>query len=104
MLARRTGQPIVPFHIAVQRAHTFEKSWDRFQIPHPFSRAVIAIARAIEVPQHADRVAVERKHAEMQAALERARDTAEGWFALKPEEQPRVRSEWDAAVSEPATR
>ncbi len=104
MLARRTGQPIVAFHIAVKSAHTFEKSWDLFQIPHPFSRAVIAIAPALEVPQHAGRDEVERKHAEMQAALERARRAAEAWFTQGPEERRRTQSEWDGTINAPAIR
>src|ERR1700676_1828398 len=33
MLARRSGRPIILFHVGLERAWTLEKSWDLFQIP-----------------------------------------------------------------------
>ncbi len=99
MLARRTGQPILCYHVGLERAHTFEKSWDLFQIPLPFSRAVVAMAPPIYVPGDADREASERRHAEMQAALERCRDVAESWFQITETERERLRSEWNAPRS-----
>lgn len=96
MLARRTGQPIVAFHIGLNRAHTFEKSWDLLQVPAPFSRAVVAIAPPIRVPADANADLMQQKHAEMQAALERVRDAAEGWFRVTPDERDRLRAEWNA--------
>jgi len=95
MLARRTGFPIVVFHIALEKAYTFQKTWDLFQIPYPFSRAVIAIAPAIYVPARADRDLLERRHAEMQAALERVRDLTESWFQVPEPECERLRAEWN---------
>jgi lysophospholipid acyltransferase (LPLAT)-like uncharacterized protein len=97
MLARKSGHPIMVFHIGVERGHTFERSWDLFQIPHLFSRAVMIIAPLIEVPGDADRELLERKHAEMQAALERVRDLAENWFTMPEAERERIRGEWRGA-------
>jgi hypothetical protein len=96
MLARRTGCPIVVFHAGLENAHTFENAWDHFQLPQPFSRGVILIHPPIEVPAEANADLLERKHAEMQAALERARDVAEAWFRTSPDERARLRSEWNA--------
>jgi lysophospholipid acyltransferase (LPLAT)-like uncharacterized protein len=96
MLARRTGCPIVVFHVGLERAHTFRKTWDLFQLPYPFSRAVILFAPPIEVPSHADQETTARKHAEMQAALERARDAAESWFSLSAEPRDLERAAWKA--------
>jgi lysophospholipid acyltransferase (LPLAT)-like uncharacterized protein len=96
ILARRTGCPIMVFHIGVERGYTFRKSWDLFQIPYPFSRAVMVIAPAIHVPPDADRETLERKQGEMQAALERVRDLAESWFGLAEAERERIRGEWNA--------
>lgn len=93
MLARRTGHPIVVFHIGLENARTFEKTWDLFQIPRPFSRAVVVISPPIEVPTDASREALEAKHAEMQRALERVRDVAESWFCLAADERARLRQE-----------
>jgi lysophospholipid acyltransferase (LPLAT)-like uncharacterized protein len=95
MLARRSGCPIIAFHIGVERARTLEKTWDLFQIPKLYSRAVVVIHPAIEVSQHADRGEVEAKHAEMQVALDRARELGESWFALSEAERERARAEWN---------
>ena len=96
MLARRTGCPIVVFHVGLESAHTFPKTWDLFQIPYPFSRAVILFPPLIYVPADANHATVERKHAEMQAALERTRDAAESWFTLSPQEREQQRAIWRA--------
>jgi lysophospholipid acyltransferase (LPLAT)-like uncharacterized protein len=94
MLARKTGHPIMVFHIGVERGHTFERSWDLFQIPYPFSRAVMIIAPLVHVQADADRATMEQKQAEMQGALERVKDLAEGWFAMTEAERERIRREW----------
>lgn len=47
-LAGATGQPIVPFHLEADRAWTM-KSWDRAQIPKPFSTVALAIGEPIEI-------------------------------------------------------
>ncbi len=95
MLARRTGFPILAFHIGLERAYTFEKSWDLFQVPHPFARGVVVLSPPLYVPADGDREALRCKHAEMQAALERVRDVAESWFTLSPRERERERAAWN---------
>lgn len=99
ILARRTGYPISVFHIALQRAHTFKRSWDLFQLPYPFSRAVMFVAPPIRVPIDADSETIHRKQAEMQAALERVRDVAESWFGLSEDERDRLREQWSEYAS-----
>lgn len=47
-LAGATGSPILPFHIEADRFWTM-KSWDRTQIPKPFSTLVVAIGAPLEV-------------------------------------------------------
>ena len=95
MLARRSGHPVVCFHIGLENAYTFQKAWDLFQIPHPFSRAVITVAPPVEVPESADEALLEKKHSEMQAGLDRAREAAEAWFRLSPEKRDAMRQEWN---------
>ena len=95
MLARRTGCPVLVFHVGVDRGITFEKTWDHFLLPKPFARTVILFAPPIYVPQDAGRAMLEAKHAEMQRALERVRDIAESWFTLGEEERARHRAEFD---------
>ena len=106
ILARRSGKLISVFHIGVNRAFTFRKSWDLFQLPLPFSKVVMFVAPPIQVPVHADGGAIKEKQEEMQRALERVRDAAESWFALDEKQKVKVREEWSAFAgrSEPANR
>jgi hypothetical protein len=87
MLARKTGAPVMVFHIGVQRGTTFVKTWDHFLLPHLFTKTVMIFAPPIEVPPDADAAFLESKHNEMQKELERVRDIAESWFSLSEEER-----------------
>jgi lysophospholipid acyltransferase (LPLAT)-like uncharacterized protein len=57
-LAKATGHPVLPFHLEASRYWT-TKSWDRTQIPKPFSTVAIAMGEPLEVPKHADEQAIE---------------------------------------------
>jgi lysophospholipid acyltransferase (LPLAT)-like uncharacterized protein len=50
--------------------------WDKFVIPLPFSRIVIAIGAPRYVPRVTDAVAVERHQAEMESELKRLYEEA----------------------------
>jgi lysophospholipid acyltransferase (LPLAT)-like uncharacterized protein len=95
MLARRSGRPIILFHIGLERAWTLRKTWDLMQIPKPFTRAILVIAPTLEVPRDAGHDGLEKKHREMQKTLERLRDVAESWFSLTEEERERQRALWN---------
>lgn len=95
MLARKTGCPIMVFHIGVDRGVTFKKTWDHFLLPMPFARAVILFAPPIYVPKDANAEVMGAKHTEMQRELERVRDIAEGWFLLSKEAREKYRAEFN---------
>jgi len=76
LLARNTRVPIYPFYIAVEKAWVL-KSWDQFMIPRPFSRALLRIGKLMYIPPEADTATLASYHAEMQAALDRLRVSAE---------------------------
>ena len=95
MLARRTGRPIVVFHVGLERARTLKKTWDLFQIPKLFTRAILVIAPPIDVAEDINREALEEKHQEMQKMLERVRDVADKWFSLSEAERERERTIWN---------
>jgi lysophospholipid acyltransferase (LPLAT)-like uncharacterized protein len=69
-LAGATGQPIVPYHIEAD-SHWTLNSWDRTQIPKPFSTVALAIGEPIKV-ESTDDATLERKRAELQDALQSA--------------------------------
>jgi lysophospholipid acyltransferase (LPLAT)-like uncharacterized protein len=80
ILAKKTGQPIVCFHISTERKIQLN-SWDLAQIPLPFSRALILKAEPIYVSRQADEAEVERCFQQMQAALDRLREEADACWA-----------------------
>jgi len=94
MLARKTGCPVMVFHVGVEHGKTFEKTWDHFLLPRPFTRTVILFAPPIYVPADADPQMLEAKHAEMQRELERVRDIGEAWFSLTDAERGRYRAQF----------
>jgi lysophospholipid acyltransferase (LPLAT)-like uncharacterized protein len=94
MLARKTGCPIMVFHIGVDCGKTFERTWDHFLLPAPFAHTVILFAPPIYVAKDADAESMAAKHAEMQRELERVRDIAESWFALSEAERDQHRAEF----------
>ncbi len=76
LLARNTQAPIMPFYIAVEDGWVL-KSWDKFVIPKPFTRAHVRVGRFIRVPKETDSAQSQQLHAEMQAGLDRVREYAE---------------------------
>src|SRR5256886_15132398 len=79
LLAKKTGFPILPFTITAKRFWEAKKSWDRFQIPKPFTRACVVIAPPIYVAPDADDEALEARRAELQAALDEINQRGEEW-------------------------
>jgi lysophospholipid acyltransferase (LPLAT)-like uncharacterized protein len=75
-LARHTGQAILPFHISVRRSVELP-SWDRLQIPLPFTRAVVIVAEPIYVARDTSSEETALKQEELQATLDRLRLEAE---------------------------
>jgi lysophospholipid acyltransferase (LPLAT)-like uncharacterized protein len=65
-LAQMSGRPLIPVGPVVQWKFCL-KSWDRFQIPLPFSRATIKFGEPMRVGPEADREAV---RAELQRRLD----------------------------------
>jgi len=52
-LARATGNPVLPFHLEADRCWTVN-SWDRTQIPKPFSTVALVVGEPFVVPADAD--------------------------------------------------
>src|SRR5262245_48052749 len=67
-LAKLTGSPVVPFHMEASNFWSL-KSWDRTQIPSPFSTVAVTVGSPIDVPPDADEAALERKRVELEESL-----------------------------------
>jgi lysophospholipid acyltransferase (LPLAT)-like uncharacterized protein len=79
-LAKATGQPLLPFHSEAVSSWTLN-SWDRTQIPRPFTTVAMAIQPPIYVPRHADAEALEAYGRELEAALKSARSECQRLLA-----------------------
>jgi lysophospholipid acyltransferase (LPLAT)-like uncharacterized protein len=69
LLAKKTGHPIVPVTMALDRYWTLP-SWDLFQIPKPFTSACVYVAPPIYVPVDADEEMLAAKQEELQRTLD----------------------------------
>ena len=67
-LAKATGQPLLPFHSEAASSWTL-KSWDRTQVPKPFTTVALAIAEPMYVPRGADDAALEEWQQRLQQSL-----------------------------------
>jgi lysophospholipid acyltransferase (LPLAT)-like uncharacterized protein len=66
-LAGATGQPIVPYHVESDRHWTLT-SWDRTQIPKPFSTVALVIGEPIDILS-SELPVLDQKCAELSGAL-----------------------------------
>ena len=80
LLSQMSQRPIVPMAYAASRATLFQ--WDKFVLPWPFSRIVIAVGEPRQVPRAIPPSALEAWQkdmaAEMKTLFARARDALDG--------------------------
>lgn len=74
-LAKKTGNPILPFIVECKHVWNLN-SWDRLQIPMPFTKARVFFAEPILVETGSD---VALKLAELQSALDSLVETGKRW-------------------------
>jgi lysophospholipid acyltransferase (LPLAT)-like uncharacterized protein len=78
-LAQMTGAPIGAFHLEPEHAWVM-KSWDRFQVPKPFTRICVSWAQWTRVAADLPAEEFEPKRQELNDAIERARHRALAHF------------------------
>jgi lysophospholipid acyltransferase (LPLAT)-like uncharacterized protein len=67
-VAKLTGAPIVPLTSSSVRHKAFT-SWDRFQLPYPFTRVQVRYGPPLTVPRDADENTVEAVRAQLEESL-----------------------------------
>jgi lysophospholipid acyltransferase (LPLAT)-like uncharacterized protein len=77
-LAKKTGNPIMPFVIEPKNRWT-TKSWDKMHIPKPFTRALVIIGEPIYVDGNADETEIDAKLAELQRSLDSLVERGRQW-------------------------
>jgi lysophospholipid acyltransferase (LPLAT)-like uncharacterized protein len=68
-LARATGNPVLPFHLE-SSSYWMTNSWDKTQIPKPFSTVALVVGDPLEVPANADDQQLEAFRQEVEKRLE----------------------------------
>ena len=75
-LAAATGNPLLPFHLEAS-SYWSVRSWDRTQIPKPFSTVALVVGTPLEVAKDSPSEALEESRVELERRLasleERAR-------------------------------
>src|SRR5262250_2633388 len=67
-LAKATGNPVLPFHLEADRFWTLG-SWDRTQIPKPFSTVALVVGEPFHVAGDADDDAIESARRRLETEL-----------------------------------
>lgn len=84
LMARIGGTPMVPLACAADRAW-FLKRWDRFMIPKPFARVVVATGEPVVVPRSTPMEQLESFGQQMQQAINALTEAAEQALQRKKE-------------------
>ncbi len=91
VMARMLGIPILPVAIASSSAWRFD-SWDRFQVPRPFSKALVLLGNPIVVDPEADTDEIERIRSSLEKRLSELNSNAlERLSILEGESKWRIR-------------
>lgn len=69
-IAQFAGLKVVPTITSGQKRWVFEKSWDKFMIPKPFSRVMIRFGTPIEIPEALSEEAFEEKRRYIEQQME----------------------------------
>ena len=67
-LASATGNPLLPFHLEAS-SHWSLRSWDKTQIPKPFSTIALVVGEPMEIERDAPADALERARVEVERKL-----------------------------------
>jgi lysophospholipid acyltransferase (LPLAT)-like uncharacterized protein len=74
-LAKATGNPVLPFHLEASSYWSI-RSWDRTQIPKPFSTVALVVGEPMQVSRDAADEHIERARCELEARLRALEDRA----------------------------
>jgi lysophospholipid acyltransferase (LPLAT)-like uncharacterized protein len=86
LLAQMSGRPIIPLSYAASRAWKIQ--WDRFIIPWPLSRIVVAVGEPLYVPKGLDAAGLERLQLDMEQRLRTAFEAARAGLGTELASKP----------------
>ena len=82
-LASRTGSVIIPLTARAKYRYVFNKAWDKYEFPLPFSPAIVILGKPIEIPTGASEAVIEQKRQELEQVLLKTTNQADSYFELK---------------------
>lgn len=86
-LAQKSGVPIIPFALVVDRKWVSQKSWDKFEIPKPFAKCVAYYGEPLYVEKELTDEQLEIEKERLIAALHetnrRGEEVLEAWLKEK---------------------
>ncbi|MCX6559477.1 MAG: lysophospholipid acyltransferase family protein [Candidatus Aminicenantes bacterium] len=83
-LGAETGALLVPYTLGASRKKVF-RSWDRFEVPRLFSRAVALFGEPIEIPRGIEGEALESERLRVERILRELDGRADALLARRPE-------------------
>ncbi len=83
-VAWKSGNPVLPFSISVERKWVMQ-SWDHFQVPKPYSRAVVLIGNPIYIDANAGKEEIQSIEGQIQHSLDELRDRGDSWWGGEPD-------------------
>ena len=78
VLARKTGNPVMPFLVEAKSYWT-NRSWDKMQIPRPFTRALVIIAEPIYAATTAADAEIDESVQKLQSSLDALVEEGRRW-------------------------
>jgi len=81
-IAAKTGSAVFPFHFSAEKKWTLN-SWDRFEIPKPFSRVLCIMAPPIYVPPEATEARMEESQQLLQRTLRELLELCDGHWGRR---------------------
>lgn len=68
-LASKTGRPIIPFSLTFEKKWIVKKSWDKLQIPKPFSKCVVCFGKPYFITEKLTEENLENKKQSLKQAI-----------------------------------
>lgn len=79
-LANKTKSVIIPITTRAQHCYVLKNAWCKYEVPMPFSKAIVIIGQPIEIDEKLDDAKIEIKRQELENILNRITEQADNYF------------------------
>ncbi len=78
LMAHKSGAALVPVGLSAKKA-IYIKSWDKYMLPYPFSKARMVFGEPLSIPEGADEAAIEEVRLRLESEINRLEAIAGDW-------------------------